>query len=208
MKFDIFLVGVGGQGILTIGEILASAALERSLPVNFFPYKGMAQRGGLVKAQLRLGVENVGPNLPERSADLVIAMERSEALKAVRWLRPGGDFFFYPEVWSPTAVMLGKAAYPTLEAVTGQVLASGARLWVLDPASLPEVDGKPAAANLYILGAVLRNTPLGVFFSSAEIEDIVSKRWQKSAAANRQAFQAGLSTILTPLLEPAAETAQ
>ncbi|MCX6100411.1 MAG: 2-oxoacid:acceptor oxidoreductase family protein [Candidatus Bipolaricaulota bacterium] len=52
---DIVLVGVGGQGILTIGEILLHAALESDVAASFAPTKGMAQRGGFVKAELRLG---------------------------------------------------------------------------------------------------------------------------------------------------------
>jgi hypothetical protein len=122
---DIFLIGVGGQGLLTIGEVIADAAVALDLPVCFYPYKGMAQRGGLVKAQLRLGRSAVGPNIPPRGADLVIAMEVSEALRAVRVLRPGGEFLLFGERWLPTAVLLGKAAYPALETVLEQVRAAG-----------------------------------------------------------------------------------
>ena len=73
--FDIYFVGVGGQGVLTIGEIIAEAAFRKNIPVNFYPTKGMAQRGGFVKAQLRLGRTTVGPSIPEKGADLVIATE-------------------------------------------------------------------------------------------------------------------------------------
>ena len=71
--FDIYLVGVGGQGVLTIGEIITETAFRAGKPANFYPTKGMAQRGGAVKAQLRLGRSTVGPAIPERGADLVIA---------------------------------------------------------------------------------------------------------------------------------------
>ncbi len=53
--FDIYLVGVGGQGVLTIGEIITETAFRAGLPVSFYPTKGMAQRGGFVKAQCRIG---------------------------------------------------------------------------------------------------------------------------------------------------------
>ena len=79
-----------------------------SLPVNFYPTKGMAQRGGSVKVQVRLGRAVVGPDIPEHHADLAIAMERSEALKAIRYIKPGADFLLYGHVWEPTKVMLGK----------------------------------------------------------------------------------------------------
>ena len=104
-RYDIYFVGVGGQGILTIGEIITLTAFRKGLSVNFFPTKGMAQRGGFVKAELRLGRAAAGPSIPEKGADLVIATEISEMLKAVRYVRPGGDVLLYGYQWSPTAVM-------------------------------------------------------------------------------------------------------
>src|SRR5512143_2131621 len=35
--YDIYFVGVGGQGVLTIGEIIAEAAFRQDIPVNFYP---------------------------------------------------------------------------------------------------------------------------------------------------------------------------
>ena len=77
--YDIYIVGLGGQGILTIGELLAHAALQKGWPVNFYPTKGMSQRGGFTQGQLRIGREQVGAALPPQGADLIISMERSEA---------------------------------------------------------------------------------------------------------------------------------
>ena len=65
ITYDIYFVGVGGQGVLTIGEIITEAAYRKGLPVNFYPTKGMAQRGGFVKAQFRLG-RDAGPGDPRK----------------------------------------------------------------------------------------------------------------------------------------------
>jgi len=186
---DIFLIGVGGQGLLTIGEVVAEAATAINLPVSFYPYKGMAQRGGLVKAQLRLGRETVGPNIPPRGADLVIAMEVSEALRAVRALRPGGEFLLFGERWLPTAVMLGKAAYPALETVLEQVRAAGGHLVYLSPDSLPA--GLPA--NLFVLGAAMGRTRLGNVLPAAAVEEAIRRRWPRNPEPNLAAFRTGLS---------------
>jgi indolepyruvate ferredoxin oxidoreductase, beta subunit len=192
MKYDVFMVGVGGQGILTIGEILSSAALVKDLPVNFYPSKGMAQRGGFVKAQLRLGNEIVGPNIPECGADLVLAMEVSEALKAIRYVKPGGDFVLFGDVWAPTAVMLGKAGYPTLDAVLGEVKKSGAKLIYLNPQAIPFYKDRKAADNIFMLGATLKHTALSKIFTAEEMDHVIQERWKKAAEANRFALQAGL----------------
>jgi len=190
--YDIYLVGVGGQGVLTIGDLITEAAAQQSVPVSFYPTKGMAQRGGAVKARLRLGREAIGPNIPEQGADLVIAMERSEALKAVRFIKPGGDFVLFGHVWAPAAVMLGKADYPTLEQVRGQVQEAGGRMHYLDPANLPLYESAPVPANIFVLGAALGHTGLGEVLDSSEVARLVQNRWKKGAERNNFAFQAGL----------------
>jgi indolepyruvate ferredoxin oxidoreductase beta subunit len=195
--YDIYLVGVGGQGVLTIGDIVTEAALDKGIPVNFYPTKGMAQRGGFVKAQVRLGREMVGPQIPEKGADLVIAMELSEALKAVRFIQPSGDFVLFGHVWPPTDVMLGKAPYPDLEAVKQQVQKAGANLIYLDPKKLPLMEGTPVPANVYVLGAVLGQTGLGELLRADRVAELVQNRWKRGAERNALAFQAGREAATT-----------
>jgi len=194
-QFDIYFVGVGGQGVLTIGEIIAATAYRLGIPVNFYPTKGMAQRGGFVKAQLRLGRATPGPAIPEKGADLVIATEVSEALKAVRYIKPNGHFVLYAHVWAPTAVMLGKAPYPRLEEVTAAASAAlddNSHLIVILPEVLPEHEGVPVPDNVFTLGVALARTPLGTLLPPAEVEALVRERWKRGVERNMVAFAAGL----------------
>lgn len=198
MQYNVYLVGVGGQGVLTISDLIARAALREGVPINVYPTKGMAQRGGFVKVQVRLGREVIGPNMPEGSADLVIAMELSEALKAVRFIKPGGDFLLLGHVWQPAAVMLGQADYPTLDQVREQVQKAGGRMHYLDPEGLPLYEGAPVPANVYVLGAAVGRTGLGKVLDSSAVAHTVRNRWKKAAERNGFAFQAGLEI---PVLE-------
>lgn len=193
-NIDMYIVGVGGQGVLTIGELIADAATRENVPVNVFPTKGMAQRGGHVKEQIRIGREEAGPSLPPASADLVVAMELSEALKAVRYVKPGGEFVLYGFVWAPTDVMLGKAPYPSVEEVQEAVKASGAKLVYLDPAALPIYNGLTVRDNIYVLGAVM-NTKIGETFSADDIAAAIKDKWPKGAEANLIAYEAGLKAV-------------
>jgi len=191
-EYDVFLVGVGGQGLLTIGDIIIEAALRKGVPASFYPTKGMAQRGGFVKAQIRLGRQVVGPNIPERGADLVIAMEISEALKAVRFVKPGKDFLLFGHVWPPTAVMLGKASYPSLEQVCEQVRAAGAKVHYLDPEGLPPYEDTSVPANMFVLGAAIAHVGLGEVLDFSDVVHIVQTRWMRDAERNIFALQSGL----------------
>jgi indolepyruvate ferredoxin oxidoreductase beta subunit len=194
-SYDIYLVGVGGQGVLTIGELVAETAHHTGLPVNFYPTKGMAQRGGFVKAQLRLGRDVVGANIPEKGGDLVIAMEVSEALKAIRFAKPGGDFLLFGHVWAPTAVMLGQADYPTLDQVREQVQEAGGNMRYLAPESLPLYEGAPVPANVFVLGAAVGHTGLGDVLDSSAVARVVKTRWKRGVERNLFAFQSGLDAL-------------
>jgi indolepyruvate ferredoxin oxidoreductase, beta subunit len=192
--YDIYLVGIGGQGVLTIGEILMAAAFKEGQSVNLYPTKGMAQRGGFVKAQLRISSEPVGAGIPEKGADLVISTEVSETLKALRYLKPGGDVVLFAYVSAPTDVMIGKAPYPSLEAVAEQVQAAGAKLTVIPPESLPSFEGAPVPDNIFTLGAAVARTRLGEILDPAVVETIVGTRWKRGVERNLFALSAGLQS--------------
>jgi indolepyruvate ferredoxin oxidoreductase beta subunit len=191
---DLLLVGVGGQGVLTIGDLLLRAAFAADLPASFCPSKGMAQRGGFVKVELRLGADGVGPRIGEGSADIVVAMERSEALKGIPFTKPDGHFLLYDHVWEPTGVQLGVDEYPSLDDVSDAIEASGAQLTVRHPAERPEIDGRPVSANVFLLGALMALPKMSALFAVADVEWVIETRWPKSADANVSAFRAGLST--------------
>jgi indolepyruvate ferredoxin oxidoreductase, beta subunit len=197
-QYDIYFVGVGGQGVLTIGEIITATAFRQGIPVNFYPTKGMAQRGGFVKAQLRLGRAVAGPSIPEKGADLVVATEVSELLKAVRYIKPGGDVLLFGFVWAPTAVVLGKAAYPALEQVTEQVRAAGGQLHYVAPEDLPLFGDAPAPDNIYLLGTAIGQTRLGEILPAAAVAQVVRERWKKGIDRNLFAFEGGLKAPTHP----------
>ena len=190
-KLDIYLTGVGGQGILTIAELITRAAEAKGIPVNFFPTKGMAQRGGFVKAQLKLGHGEIGPDIRPGGADLVISTELCESLKAVRFLKKGGDFIVFGYKWFPTEVMLGKAAYPTVEQVKEEVAKVGGNITYLAPEDLP-VD---VADNIYLLAAAINFTSLGKVFSADEIKQAIVARWPKGAERNMASYEAGMKAV-------------
>lgn len=186
------LLGVGGQGLLTIAELLAEAAFREGVPVLYYPTPGMAQRGGLVQAQVRLGREAVGPRIPEGRAHLVIALEVAEALRGVRYLRSGGEFVLYGEVWAPTAVLLGKVAYPTPEEVRARIGQMAGKVLYLEPGGVPRVGAEQMPGNLFALGAAVGGTELGEVVRAAAIGPVIQERWRDGARLNLLAFQAGL----------------
>lgn len=195
-NMDIYIVGLGGQGVLTIGDLLSSVAMKKGMNVNFYPTKGMSQRGGFVQAQLRIGDDEVGPSLASEGADLIISLERSESLKACKYIKPQADFLLYGSIWQPTGVMLGKDAYPALDVIISEIVANDGVVKYLDPENLPEYQGKKVRDNIFIVGAALANTCLKDLFTYEEVKATIETKWARGAEENLFAFEAGYSVNL------------
>ena len=107
-EFNIYLTGVGGQGIGLLSEIVLRAADHAGLEVKGVDTHGLAQRGGVVVSQIRMGDGVNSPLIQPGRADLVVALERHEALRgALEYLRNGGTLIYYNVVWQPLGVRLG-----------------------------------------------------------------------------------------------------
>ena len=123
---NIYLSGVGGQGIGMLTETLGQACLAAGHAVHGCDTHGLAQRGGTVISHLRLGDGVFTPRVPEGEAHLVIALERLESLRGVQThLRGGGTLLYYDAVYQPIAVRMGKAPYPASAEVDAAVAARG-----------------------------------------------------------------------------------
>jgi len=115
--FNITMVGVGGQGIGLLSEVLLRAYDYANLPVKGVDTHGLAQRGGLVISHLRIGLPSAGgleesrigsPLVETGRSDLLISLERSEALRGMNQrLRPGGTCLYYDADWQSLAVRKG-----------------------------------------------------------------------------------------------------
>ena len=107
--FNIYLAGVGGQGIGLLSEIILRAGDHADLTVKGVDTHGLAQRGGIVKSQIRIGRNVHSPLIPEGEADLALALERHEALRAMNLaLKDNGTLVYYNTVWQPLDVRLGR----------------------------------------------------------------------------------------------------
>ncbi len=80
--FNIVAVGVGGQGIITLTRVLATAAMLEGFDVKTSELHGLSQRGGSVETHIRFGESVYSPLVKQGGADLIISLEFQEAFKA------------------------------------------------------------------------------------------------------------------------------
>ena len=186
MKCDILLCGVGGQGILLAAKIIAAAAERSGLDVCANETHGMAQRGGSVKAQVRIGEKVHGPLILEGTADVLASLEQIEALRHAHFLRPGGLAVVSKQAIVPVTVSCGQATYP---ADVGERLARVfPRLKIADcPAKAAEL-GDIRLANTILVGMLSTELPLDAEVWHGAVASVVKPAFRD---ANLAAFDLG-----------------
>lgn len=89
MKFSLLISGAGGQGVMSIGTMLAGSAVESGKHATFMPLYGPEQRGGSAKCTVIISDDVVISPLP-RQTDGLIAMNDSSFRKFIKELKTGG----------------------------------------------------------------------------------------------------------------------
>jgi len=84
---NLFLCGVGGQGILLASEVISSACMKSGFDIKQSEVHGMAQRGGSVVAHLRFGEKVYSPLIEPGNADIVVSFELLEALRYLPYMK-------------------------------------------------------------------------------------------------------------------------
>ncbi|MBP5543008.1 MAG: indolepyruvate oxidoreductase subunit beta [Kiritimatiellae bacterium] len=155
---SILLCGVGGQGILLAAKIIGAAAEASGLSVVANETHGMAQRGGSVKAQVKIGVGVGSPLVLEGTADVLAALEHTEALRNAHYLRPDGLAVVSRHSIVPVTTTSGKAKYP--EDIEARLRRVFNRLVYFDCESKAVEMGNPKLENTILVGMLSRGLPL------------------------------------------------
>ena len=180
----VLLVGVGGQGTILAGSLLAMAAADAGLDVKVSEIHGMSQRGGSVSTVVRMGEKVESMVADPGCADVIVAFESVEALRAQDYLREGGKMFVNDEVIVPVSVAIGNFEMP--EDIEAKLDELGA---VRIPAGqIAREVGSPRSTNVVLVGALSTALP----FSVEDWEDAISRRVPpKTVEANLKAFRQG-----------------
>lgn len=84
------IAGVGGQGVVLAGGVLAQAALLAGYDVRQSEMHGLSQRFGSVSSQIRIGKGLYSPHRGHGAVDLLVSLEGYEAFKQLPFLRAEG----------------------------------------------------------------------------------------------------------------------
>jgi indolepyruvate ferredoxin oxidoreductase beta subunit len=185
MKFDIVLAGVGGQGVLSVSAVIASAALASGLQVKQSETHGMAQRGGAVSANLRLSDRPIASDLvPLGSAALLLSMEPLESLRYLQYLAPDGAII------SATAPFTNIPDYPPLPEVF-DAIRGASKAVLVDAEVLARQAGSARAVNMVMVGAASNVLPIETTEIERQIQQRFAAKGERVVEMNLKAFRAG-----------------
>lgn len=184
----ILLVGVGGQGTILAGQLLAMVAADAGLDVKVSEIHGMSQRGGSVSTTIRVGQRVSSMVTGPGEVDVLVAFEAIEALRYQQFVAPAGKVFVNDTTIVPVPVNIGNATMP--QGVPERLAAMGAR--TIDAGGIARDLGSPKSANVVLVGALSTALP----FSVEEWQDAIRRRVPpKTIEANLTAFERGRAAV-------------
>ena len=153
-EFNVAIAGVGGQGILTLAEIIAEAAFKQGYDVRMSELHGLAQRGGSVSSQVRFGTKVYSSLIKAGHADVVFALEPLEGLRAARLGAAGRTQFIINthEIVPVSVTDLGDK-YPTMADIKSKLKGFSKQVVDVDATGIAEREtGSAVMSNIYMLG--------------------------------------------------------
>lgn len=93
MKEEIIIAGFGGQGVLSMGKILAYAALVEGKEVTWMPSYGPEQRGGTANVTVIVSDEKISSPILS-SFDTAVVLNQPSLEKFESKVKPGGTLIY------------------------------------------------------------------------------------------------------------------
>lgn len=157
---NIMLAGVGGQGNRTLMKLIAHTALAANEEVRALASTSLGRLGGPITCHIRIGPA-ASATIPTGEADILVALEMNEALRALPMLRRGALAFIYTHRRLPIIAGSSGMQYPSADKIENISRAKGiTSIFVPQSLSaLTDTDIAPSA-NAIMLGVLCKYTGL------------------------------------------------
>ena len=191
--YNIYISGVGGQGIIKTSTVLGEAAMKSSMPVVMSEVHGMAQRGGGVSTELKIG-DAYSPIIEYGSADLLISFEPIEALRAIPKLSRKTSVIVNTSTIYPFNLNAGEFSYPKIEDILCELNNKSMKVYAFNADQIAKESGHLLSMNMVMLGgaAAVNGFPLK---KEVVIDSMKANLPEKSLDINLKAFERGFDSI-------------
>lgn len=177
MKQEIVIAGFGGQGVLSMGKILAYAALMENREVTWMPAYGPEQRGGTANVTVIVSDEPISSPILS-SYDTAVVLNLPSLEKFAPKVKPGGTLIYDSFSIDGTSLRTDIRRYstPAMETATREKMIK--------------------CYNMFVLGGLLKVCPI---VSTESVMQALAKslpqRHHHLLPMNKEALVRGMSVI-------------
>lgn len=178
MKQEIIVAGFGGQGVLSMGKILAYSGLMDDKEVTWFPSYGPEQRGGTANVTVILSDEKISSPVLD-AFDIVIALNQQSLDKFSDKVKPGGILIYDTN---------GIHKHPSRTDIT---------IYPIDAMGATLDIGNPKAYNMVVMGALLEAMSYKLPMENVVkgLKKSLPERHHKLIPLNEQAIEKGRTLL-------------
>jgi len=180
MAYEIVLAGFGGQGVLFLGKLIASAGMLDGKQVSWIPSYGPEMRGGTTNCSVVVSDRLIGmPVVPH--PNVLVVLNRPSLEKFEPRMQPQGLLLINKTLIEiPHTREDIRAAYLEITGIAAKI-------------------GNPRLANVVAFGALIALAPVVTRASAVEaLKMELSGRKAALLDLNLQAFDAGQEAALAP----------
>ncbi|MEN3301904.1 indolepyruvate ferredoxin oxidoreductase family protein [Pseudonocardia sp.] len=201
---DVFLAGIGGTGIVTVNQVLGSAAIRDGLAVHGVDQTGLSQKAGPVVSHLRIAADEaaLGPANRVGSAQAACYLAFDVLVgadgKYLTYASPDTTTAVVSTSPVPTGTMVRDATVtaPDVDGLVARIAGTSREVVQLDAqAAAQALFGDTMPANLLLVGAAYQSGALPL--SAAAIEWAIELNGV-AVAANTAAFRWGRVAVADP----------
>lgn len=177
MKEEILIAGFGGQGVLSMGKILAYSGVMQGDEVSWMPSYGPEMRGGTANVTVILSKERISSPVIQHY-DTIIVLNQQSLDKFEQSVKPGGLLLYDPN---------GITHAPTRTDI---------KIHKVDATAQAAKIGNAKVFNMIVLGAYLKLKPIVTIENVIKgLKKSLPERAHSMIPANEEAIRLGMDVV-------------
>ncbi len=216
-EFALRITGIGGTGVVTVAQVLGTAAMLDGYHVRGLDQIGLSQKAGPVVSDVRLSRDSATPTnrLGEAQADLLLAFDQLVAAseRGLLTADPERTTVVGSSSATPTGAMITDLALrlPAVEELAGEIAAvtrGDAQFWADADAITSDLFGTATTANIFVVGMAAQAGCLPIPVSQLEqaielngvavAQNLAAFRWGRAQIARPDAVDAARNSVAKP----------
>jgi 2-oxoglutarate ferredoxin oxidoreductase subunit gamma len=177
MNEEIIIAGFGGQGVLSMGKILAYSGIMQNMEVSWLPSYGPEMRGGTANVTVILSHERISSPILN-SYDTAIILNQQSLDKFESTVKPGGVLIY------------------EINGITRHPVRTDITIYKIEAAKEAARMGAVRTFNMIVLGAYLKIKPI------VELENVINglkkslpERHHSLVPLNMEAIERGMGIV-------------